>query len=383
MCGTNETDFWVCWNCGNENFDVQSCTNCYESHHAPSGTVKLVPIGKSHIKALVKSSIIPEHEGEYYLSIIQEKKTDINVPSTHDSLNISNAQQWDNIVYAVEEHLFSKLKWKSHYRKQLIQQAIASRLPIKKELENNPEFSLRLVSAIENYLANSEPAEKLDTIQVLEQLLARLTSTHADAFHSLILSMLSMDEDEVREIQPAFDTLILAKNQLGTAEMKRREIMLDSLEQALTIKDTKEIELHKLIASEPWMIDERYSLWFSNKTFKVILDRELKGTALEQFQDCRPDIGAVTTEGSMLIIELKRPSEKIGAKELHQLEDYLVVLRKYQTQSKIEGVLLGQEHDPTVYHRIDIKKGISFMTYTDLLQINRTRINVYLQSLSC
>jgi hypothetical protein len=111
-------------------------------------------------------------------------------------------------------------------------------------------------------------------------------------------------------------------------------------------KTTKERgELQTAIENNCWLFGEEYNLIGADDSFKKLKDIYLdfikkESKDEEEISERRPDIfiarqnkisGGITGNGSKvqnLIIELKKPSVKIGVKQYRQIEDYKNILKK-------------------------------------------------------
>jgi hypothetical protein len=112
--------------------------------------------------------------------------------------------------------------------------------------------------------------------------------------------------------------------------------------------------------------------------------REFIGEELEKrdkkYSKRRPDFVCATFGNKLILIEIKRPALEITKKELDQVEDYLVVLRKYKGKgySPIEAYLVGNTISDEARERASMRS-VTLWTYQDLLESCRHRYQEYLR----
>jgi ribosomal protein L32 len=142
----SSVDDWICLNCGEANFAGGVCMSCGSGARAPRGTEKVVAIGNTHIKALVRESTLEGMQGSRFLEILQLKKAASPWSSKREmeSISISKPEIWDSIAYVVESELFPKLSWVSKYRASLLAEHLARGKTIQSITAKNPILVINL-----------------------------------------------------------------------------------------------------------------------------------------------------------------------------------------------------------------------------------------------
>jgi hypothetical protein len=129
-----------------------------------------------------------------------------------------------------------------------------------------------------------------------------------------------------------------------------------------------------------WLIDDKYWIVQSNKSLREFIGAELEKKD-RKYQHRRPDFACATFGNRLIIIEIKRPSIQLTKKELDQLEDYLVLIKKYKGQvySPIDTYLVGNTISDEARERAALRRGVELLTYQDLLETCRHRYQEYLK----
>lgn len=138
----------------------------------------------------------------------------------------------------------------------------------------------------------------------------------------------------------------------------------------------------------PWVLNPRITTFEREKTFKKILQENFPDRELEE-RNRRLDFLCYLTNGELIIIELKRPSIKIGYKEIQQALKYKRFLEKSHRDAIAKGVstyLVSDRYDLSddaemIYPSLEKDGNLKILSYSDLLVQARTYneefINVY------
>lgn len=134
--------------------------------------------------------------------------------------------------------------------------------------------------------------------------------------------------------------------------------------------ETKVIQ--KFLEEFPWLLDPRMSKFERELTYSKILKENFPDENLPE-HDRRLDFLCTNDSGTVHIIELKRPSIRITAKQLNQITEYVTFIRNHYPENakNIEGYLISDKmtYDPGVQMMIDGLKtqGVFVKSYSDLL----------------
>ncbi len=138
--------------------------------------------------------------------------------------------------------------------------------------------------------------------------------------------------------------------------------------------------IHRVLEKSMWLIDDDYWIVASNKSLRKFIGDEL-AEKHSIYAKKRPDFACASFGNKLILIEIKRPSVELTKTELDQIEDYLMVIRKYKAHvySPIEAYLVGNTISEEARERAELRKGLELMTYQDLLEKCRARYTEYLR----
>jgi len=105
-------------------------------------------------------------------------------------------------------------------------------------------------------------------------------------------------------------------------------------------------DMHEQIKKYPWLLGLKYQPMDYERSLQKVLEKRFqiktKGTGGRK----RPDFVCMRGGTDILVIELKKPGEKAGQKELQQISNYVYYLRKWIVKSateKLFGKTIGKE----------------------------------------
>ena len=116
------------------------------------------------------------------------------------------------------------------------------------------------------------------------------------------------------------------------------------------IDDSKTLEkdIHKIFEHNIWLLSENYKLWASNNQLKKILDNNID-ERYKNKENLRPDIICRTNDNKVVIIEFKRPNEKITLEHLAQVMRYKTIIKKSMPNLKdVTTYLIGKEYEQEI-----------------------------------
>ena len=242
----------------------------------------------------------------------------------------------------------------------------------------------KMLNSVIGRLARNESNETID--EIVDLLISYYES---DAVRTLMVSIKGASKDDVGRLAELLveygaariaDIAALLSTQLEVIDLLSEKAKQKSLEK----------EIHDIIAKNRWLIRERLSYWFDNKTFATQLADKLAETFNFAAAD-RPDLvcydnsrpGDSATR--LVVVEFKRPGVRIGADELTQVMRYKAVFRESLAQfpaNKIEVVVLGDRFDKSFdIDSINEMEGYSILSYTELLENAKARYREFYEML--
>ena len=105
-------------------------------------------------------------------------------------------------------------------------------------------------------------------------------------------------------------------------------------------------DMQEYIKKYPWLLGIEHQTLDHEKTLQTILETNFGiDVSNQDFSKKRPDFFVMKKEGDILVIELKRPGEKIGQKEILQTRNYVYYLREWIEKGNTES-LTGIKFNP-------------------------------------
>ena len=197
-------------------------------------------------------------------------------------------------------------------------------------------------ASIEDYLPQFEAADKSQK-KFTFRLLAQAIADNPESLQRIITDVLDLNktaQDDLAELLKKTDLTSVIRSAKTVAN--RLDFLL-GLKNLVFDKDTKKTllerdQLHQILRNEAWIFDENFSLTASEPTLEDVLSLHLSklGRRNDVVEDVKREDGgkgrvdlmfSLTNkprEGQMdhLIVELKRPSKKIDAEVLQQIQSY-------------------------------------------------------------
>jgi hypothetical protein len=156
------------------------------------------------------------------------------------------------------------------------------------------------------------------------------------------------------------------------------------LEDLASSNKAYEIDLHKLIENNLWLVREGLELWSSDKPLKKVLDDQVAVQYAEK-EDLRPDLVCRSRDDGTdaVILEFKRPKEKITMTHVTQALEYEGLIKKHRPNIKFVTYVIGREYDPSVLAIRDkqAQAGLHLWSFEEILQKSRARFESILKIL--
>jgi hypothetical protein len=175
------------------------------------------------------------------------------------------------------------------------------------------------------------------------------------------------------------------KQVTSVVEIIKEQIeIIGKLEELVRSNKSKEIELHTLIEKNLWLVREGLELWSSDKPLKTVLDDRINQIYKDK-QDLRPDLVCKSRDqgNEAVIIEFKRPKEKIVMDHVTQAMEYEGLIKKHRPNITFNVYVVGREYDPGVLAMKDKleKASVHLWSFEEILQKARVRFEEILEIL--
>lgn len=160
--------------------------------------------------------------------------------------------------------------------------------------------------------------------------------------------------------------------------------IIERLEELVASDKAYEIDLHKLVESNLWLIKEGLELWSSDKPLRKLLDGKID-QIYKKSQNLRPDLICRSRDSGRqaVIIEFKRPKEKIKMTHVTQALEYEGLIKRHRPNINFETYVIGREYDSAVLsvREKQSKAGLYLWSFEEVLQRSRARFEEILEIL--
>jgi len=234
----------------------------------------------------------------------------------------------------------------------------------------------------------------------------------------ILNEVLCLPENKQKELAELLNKTTLSAIIEACALVAQRIEFLKGLEELLFDERSKKellerSQLHKILEEETWIFGEEYSLTSSDETLTTVLKKHLKELRPEGSVDqvLREDGSRAVIDLMLarsipchhknkreyLVIELKRPSQKIDLKVKGQIESYALAVSDDERFDKnnVSWTFIAVSNDMSdkalktidqedkpygVFHNQDNVQ-IGLATWAEILQKSRTRLELYREKL--
>lgn len=261
---------------------------------------------------------------------------------------------------------------KKQYKKEVSLQKARLQQRINKELQKLPEHKRAFAEkAIEKVLKQfyNEPEDKVATIIAVV-----LDAFDKDYYWEVMHHIDQAKDSTVTRFADALSEFGLLEMSLITTQAVNRNKYLDSLDILSTNEATSEMDMHKAVENNLWILGNPYSLMASNETLKKTIERYTNKKYQGERADKRPDLFlSQNYDGKYLLIEFKKPTHTVTRDDENQAEKYRDDLRTELGITAIEIIVIGGSVTKTI-DTGHIKDDIKLLTFTNI--IGRARIQL-------
>lgn len=225
---------------------------------------------------------------------------------------------------------------------------VKRRIPQYDRIQKFPDPQRReLISAL-NKIAEDENISDERLAQLVDFI---LRAYEHDYLFNLIEQINAADKDSLNQIQDVISEWDILEA-IAVAQVTRgRLAVIDKFRQLLDENAREMPDMQEFIAHHPWILRPEWTPLTRDRSIERII-RDKLGIP-RQGEDApnrtRPDFFCLESPGTYVVVELKRPGDSVGIKELRQLSDYVDALRGYiPNDPKRQRIV----HGFLVYHRM-------------------------------
>jgi len=236
---------------------------------------------------------------------------------------------------------------------------IGNQWRVKRDSDKRDEFDKIILKDLPDLFEGMSPKDE-DSLRKIKDVLAKNTDNEVDlrpvvgildtiktqfkfeTFKSYI-AQLNDEEITIENMSKiANDWEAIESKELAQVATGRIEA-IRKLQQFITSNASETKAIQPFLEKFPWLLDPRITSFDREITFKEILKREFPDDELDQ-KNRRIDFLINVQGRTLVIVELKRPSIKITAKEILQAGDYKAfILRVYRDKfDNVETYLVSE-----------------------------------------
>ena len=220
-----------------------------------------------------------------------------------------------------------------------------------------------------------------DATKLVEWILRYFES---NVLKELMNAIASADIKEVQKLGALIEEwgLMQVNNVVGIIKTQIGIIM--RLEELVVSDKSAEIDLHKLIESNLWLVREGLELWSSDKPLKTLLDGHID-QLYKTKHGIRPDLVCRSRNDGKeaVILEFKKPVEKIVMEHVTQALEYEGIIKKHRPNIQFITYVVGRTYDPSVLaiREKQPQAQLHLWSFEEILQRARVRFEKILEIL--
>jgi len=260
--------------------------------------------------------------------------------------------------------------------------ALLTRPAVKERLDRMPAHvrgvATKVVRGLASRLRNVAEEEAADLIEWV------LRYYESNILRELMRAIIAADTKDAEKLAALVEEWGLKQVNSVVDIIKDQVGIISKLEELVASDAAKEMDLHKLIEGNLWLIKEGLELWSSDKPLKKILDQHID-ELYKNRADIRPDlICRSRNEGNEAVIaEFKRPKETIVMEHVTQALEYEALLKKHRPNLSFTTYVIGRQYHPSVLAAREKLEGASLHLWSmdEILQKARMRFERILEIL--
>lgn len=257
-------------------------------------------------------------------------------------------------------------------------------VPLVQEKLSNlpPHIRAKAKKVIEGVVAKLKTASDEEVNELVDWIIRYYDS---NVLRELLNSIISADIDDIERLSSLINEWGLKQMNTVSEIIKEQIDIIKKLEDLIDSDKALEVEVHKLIEGNLWLVREGLELWASDKPLKKVLEDHFDQLYTKN-QDERPDLVCRSRDNGnqAIIMEFKRPSVKIKMDHVTQALTYESVIKAQRPNLNFETFIMGREYTPDVMaSKLKLEKsGLFLWSFGELLQRTRARFEQILEILN-
>jgi hypothetical protein len=236
--------------------------------------------------------------------------------------------------------------------------------------------AIKVVRGVISKLGNVDDNEIVDLVEWIVRYF------ESNILRELMKAIIAADAHEAEKLASLVSEWGLQQVNSVTEIIKNQIEIITKLEELVTSEETIEIELHKLVEMNLWLVREGLELWSSDKPLKTVLEGEIEKNYKDK-ENLRPDIVCRSRDSGnqAIILEFKRPSEIVKMEHVTQALSYKTILKKHRPNMKFDTFVVGRSYSHEVLDSQEALNDVFLWSYEEILQKARIRFESILNIL--
>ncbi|MBZ5694478.1 MAG: ATP-binding protein [Acidobacteriia bacterium] len=293
-----------------------------------------------------------------------------------DSPNVKSLEDWAREFL---KRIIQGIDTKEQKRRS---ESLLNRPEIRQRLNQMPPhvrgIAQRVVGAVLVKLRNVEEEEAATLIEWI------VRYYESNVLRELLKAIIAADASDIQKLSELINEWGAKQVNDVVAIISDQIQIISKLEQLIASEKAKEMEVHKFVESNLWLVREGLELWSSDRPLKTLLDGNLNDLYKDK-ANLRPDIVCRSRDGGSeaVILEFKKPSETVQMEHVTQAMQYDGLIQKHRPGMKLETFVVGRQYDAGVLasrEKLD-RAGLHLWSFHDILQRARLRFEQILKIL--
>ncbi len=260
--------------------------------------------------------------------------------------------------------------------------ALLSRPAIRERLDRMPaHVRANATSVVRALIVKLKSVEEQEAADLIEWVLRYYES---NILRELMRAIIAADLTDAEKLGQLVEEWGLKQVSSIVEIIKTQIDIIEKLQELMTSDIAKEIDVHRLVESNLWLIKEGLELWSSDKPLKQVLDGHLDKLYIGR-EDIRPDlICRSRSDGNeAVILEFKGPKVTVVMDHVTQALEYEGIVKKHRPNITFETYVVGRQYDPSVLATREKLQaaGLHFWSLSEILQLARMRFEKILEIL--
>lgn len=208
-----------------------------------------------------------------------------------------------------------------------------------------------------------------------------LESLEKSDYRAILDYINEADKSDISKLADALSDFGLAELAIIAEQTKTRLAFLDHFEKLCDNEETLEIEVHKSLENNLWILGAQYSVFSSNKTLKKQILQFFEKNYSGERANKRPDL--LLNEnilGEYLLIEFKRPKHPLNYKDYQQVTYYRNDFQPY-TNKPIKIILMGGERSHDLINNQNFERNTEILVFNEIISTARKQLDWLLKNL--